>query len=662
MSKRKKRPSKSTTAYQSLEVRKLLASISFDSGTLTIGGSQDSDNIVITERADGQTEVELNDRASEFFASDSLQSVRIFSQEGNDDVVIQRGSDFQTQLTNLQTVFVSAGEGNDFFSFAIPGASADVTAIGDLGNDNFTANQSSFAFGVVSTNSFSFYGNEGDDVLGGGGGNDLLSGQAGNDRIFGQAGDDALFGGTGNDILNGGDGVDRLFGGDGDDSLLAGSLFTSPSNDVAEFLVGGGGNDTINGGNSIDRILGGEGRDMIYGNGGDDAIYGGEDRDIIYGGQGDDLILGQNGNDQILGEEGMDRIYGNEGRDDLQGGLAADQIFGGTGADSIMGELGDDFLYGGDGNDSIVGGEGDDIIAGHGGDDKIEAGSGDDRVFGGEGDDLITGFLGADLLAGQAGDDVLSGQQGSDFILGGDGNDRIEGGRGFDRVAGNDGIDTFIYPESDRISDFDATSERMTSTPYLDRYLGLTLEDANELAASNGLLTSSSETFFPDLSFTTDDGGVVKGVINQVGISAYTPQLSDFIGSNSDDAIETAASYGLDISTFDISAGQDYSVIEPENPLRFLTANGLVLGVDGPRGDSFINAGRLVAPPRTDLYIGLTRSEATILAEANGNAPLFSVVDGELTGDSVFQSFSRIIFHLEDGRVSQADGLNASDV
>ena len=84
-----------------------------------------------------------------------------------------------------------------------------------------------------------------------------------------------------------------------------------------------------------------------------------------------------------------------------------------------------------------------------------------------------------------------------------------------------------------------------------------------------------------------------------------------------------------------------------------------------PAEISSFNAGRLrlIVQPRADLYIGLTRSEATILAEANGNEPLFSVIDGEPTGEIVSsQSFSRITFHLEDGLVSHADGLNASDV
>ena len=660
MSERKKRSNNSKTSYQSLEARNLLASITFDSGTLIIGGSQDRDEIFVTERADGQTEVALNDRASEFFASDSLESIRIFSKEGDDDVVIQRESDFQTQLTNLQTVFVSAGAGDDSFDFAIPGTTADLTAIGGLGDDTLSARVFPFfVVGAVPTNSFSFYGNEGNDVLNGGGGNDVLSGQAGKDQITGGAGDDVLNGGAGNDILRGDDGVDRLLGGDGDDSLEAGGLFRSPPNDVAEHLVGGDGNDFITGGDSIDLILGGAGRDIIIGNDGDDIIYGGDNLDQIHGGRGDDLIAGQNGNDIIYGEEGRDRIFGNEGRDSLYGGLAADLISGGADDDFLSGGLGDDSLNGGDGDDRLVGDEGNDLISGSNGNDFANGGGGDDTVFGGEGDDILVGFLGRDFLAGQAGNDRLSGQQGSDTILGGEGDDRIEGGRGFDRVVGNGGVDTFIYPESDRIVDFDAATERQTLAPYLDRYLGLTLEDATELAVASGLQSSPPPEFSNDLFWTNADG-IVTAVISTNAV--YAPELSDFIGENLEDAIETAVSYGYDVSTFDVSAGEEYSVIEPENPLRFLTANGIVLGVDGPRSVGFINQLRLIVQPRTDLYLGLTRSEATILAEANGNIPVFTIVDGVDTGDRVFQVFSRIIFNLEDGLVSRADGLDARDV
>jgi len=653
MSKHKKRSSNSKFAYQTLEVRKLLASVSFDAGTLTIGGSQEVDNISITENADGQTEVKLNDRESEFFASDSLQSIRIFSQQGNDDVVFRRESDFQTKLTNLQTVFVSAGEGNDLFQFTIPGTSADVVAIGDRGNDNFSADIFSYVAGTPSTNSFSFYGNEGDDVLRGGGGDDLLSGQAGDDRIDGSNGDDLLYGGGGNDILSGDDGVDRLFGGDGNDILEAGSLFSNVSTEGTEFLVGGDGDDRINGGHSVDLILGGAGRDILKGNGGDDVIFGGDDRDQIHGGQGDDFLVGQNGNDKIFGEQGTDRLYGNAGRDNLQGGSDADEIFGGADDDSIFGEQGADLLYGGDGDDSISGGDGNDIIAGHGGDDRIDAGAGDDKVFGGEGGDIISGFLGSDILAGQGGNDILSGQQGSDLILGGDGDDRIEGGRGFDRVAGNAGVDTFVYPESDRITDFDVEAELKTTTPYLDRYLGLTLAAATELAASSGLLTFPA-TDLDDISFTTNSDKIVIGVITRVGHAAYTPHLSSYLGSNLNEAIETAASYGMEIGTFSISDGESYPLIELDNPLRFLTANNRVLAVDGPRGvfDRF----RLLVGTEDHLYLGLTRSEATILAEANKDDPAFVIIDGQRSDETGFGPY----FKLQDGLVVEASSIRGS--
>ena len=58
-----------------------------------------------------------------------------------------------------------------------------------------------------------YYGEAGNDSLGGGGAADVLAGGAGDDRLFGGAGDDDLIGGSGADALTGGAGNDRLHGG-----------------------------------------------------------------------------------------------------------------------------------------------------------------------------------------------------------------------------------------------------------------------------------------------------------------------------------------------------------------------------------------------------------------------------------------------------------------
>lgn len=661
---RKKRTVYPNQFYQELESRNLLAGITFDNGALSIVGSDTVDDIAITELSDGQTEVTVNDLQPELFASQSLTSIRILSRGGDDSVEITQDSNFQTQLLNLQTLFISTGDGNDLSVVGIPDFTAEITAIGGAGNDRLAAHRLfSIENPVAVTNSVSFFGGDGDDVISGAGGNDRLSGQSGNDRIFGGSGDDTLVGGSGDDILDGEDGSDRLLGQGGDDSLRAsGFRFPNPV-DSNEFLSGGDGNDFLMGSSSGDLIIGGAGRDRINGEGGDDTIFGGDDRDEIQGGDGNDLIAGQGGNDLIRGQNGQDRLFGNQGLDEIHGGFAADQIFGGTERDTIFGDEGDDIIHAGTGNDFVQGGIGVDRIAGHDGDDFINGGVGDDLIFGGSGNDALVGYLGADLLAGQAGDDNLLGQQGSDVIIGGSGDDRIEGGRDLDRLVGNNGVDIFVFPESDTIADFDAATETQTSIPYPDRYLGLTLDDAVALAQNFNQTVLAD---LPDVSFSTNQEGIVISALNQSnGGFARLPALTDYIGLTASEVIETAAGYGIDFETFDISAGESYSVIEPVNPPRLLIANDRVLAIDGPRGAGFFNMIRLNVQPLDDAYLGLNFSEASILAEANGFVAVATSIDGVRTGESTLQS-SRLSLSFNDGIVTRVGssliGISIEDI
>jgi uncharacterized repeat protein (TIGR01451 family) len=99
------------------------------------------------------------------------------------------------------------------------------------------------------------YGDDGNDVLRGGGGSNRLSGGAGVDKIYGGAAGDILWGGDDRDWLSGLAGQDLLFGDLGDDALNGGA-----GNDV---LVGGDGNDWLQGGGGSDVLIGGAGADTL---------------------------------------------------------------------------------------------------------------------------------------------------------------------------------------------------------------------------------------------------------------------------------------------------------------------------------------------------------------------------------------------------------------
>lgn len=87
----------------------------------------------------------------------------------------------------------------------------------------------------------------GRDILSGGSGDDFVSGGSGNDVVAGGDGDDLLDGGEGDDVLIDGLGSDTLYGGLGDDVFLFtdAALLGGVSASDAEIFVGGDGFDTL---------------------------------------------------------------------------------------------------------------------------------------------------------------------------------------------------------------------------------------------------------------------------------------------------------------------------------------------------------------------------------------------------------------------------------
>ncbi|RFB93271.1 hypothetical protein B5K08_13385 [Rhizobium leguminosarum bv. trifolii] len=316
----------------------------------------------------------------------------------------------------------------------------------------------------VHVEQITFYGGDGNDVVGTADGDDILFGRAGDDTLSAGAGNDQLVGELGNDTLDGGAGNDSLMGGAGDDAIN-----------------GGAGDDTIYGEETpdvagSDSLNGGDGDDTIYSYGGADTIDGGDgnDRAIIdrtsrvdgvildmtstesvtslsdggsivhveqvqfYGGSGDDHV-------STLG--GDDIIYGNDGNNMLSGGGGYDIIFGGSGADVIDVGDGGGQAGGFDGNDVLIGGDSFSYLNGGGGDDKLNLGSGGGQAIGDAGDDAVNGGEGADQIFGNAGSDTIVGGGGSDQIFdddfGGDvGNDTLNGGDGDDTITTYGGTDT----------------------------------------------------------------------------------------------------------------------------------------------------------------------------------------------------------------------------
>jgi Ca2+-binding RTX toxin-like protein len=186
-----------------------------------------------------------------------------------------------------------------------------------------------------------------------------------------------FFGEDGNDRLGGASGRDTIDGGSGDDSLTGGS---------------GG-----------DRVRGGSGNDQVFGNSGNDNLQGGDGNDLLDGGSGNDTEGGGNGDDTLRegnAPNGVDNLSGDSGNDTADYSARSapvnvvidDQAFDGdrrnnerdnvrSTVDRVLGGAGSDLLIGRDGtSDTLVGGTGDDVIDPRRGDDHVDGGPGIDQV------------------------------------------------------------------------------------------------------------------------------------------------------------------------------------------------------------------------------------------------------------------------------------------
>lgn len=226
----------------------------------------------------------------------------------------------------------------------------------------------------------------------------------------------------------------------------------------------------------------------LRGTEGNDTVTGSAAAEAIWAGAGD------MGADRIDGQGGADIIGGGAGDDTLFGGLGADILFGGTGDDrlvagdvdgmftSAVSETAANQLWGGDGNDSLWGAAGADALGGSLGNDQIDAGLGDDTLYAGLGDDTLAAGAGFDLIFAGAGNDKLSGGEEGDTLFGGVGNDTLVGGTGNDMLFGGADADVFVFAPGDGddvIFGFSVEEDTLDVTAF-----GFTIADAVTLATS----------------------------------------------------------------------------------------------------------------------------------------------------------------------------------
>ncbi len=374
---------------------------------------------------------------------------------GSDTVYGQEGEDK-----------ILGGGGGDFLYGDAQGSGVDASGkrdiiLGDGGRISYSGQRSSFddvtrvtSRGETSGGPDTIEGNDGDDILVGGGGSDGgedaprgIQGNAGNDTILGDNGEVVLARGGLVRIDTTGEpsgGSDRIEGGTGDDIIVGGGNSTA---------------DVINGNEGCDILLGDNGlvdfgqdgdigtldliRAALDGVGSGDGLSGDGERDVIFGGTAADTISGGDGEDILLGDNGdvaLAAPQAAQGQIIVRGGAVrhiyttdVTELTGG--ADVLQGNTGDDIMLGGvnGGPDVLSGDEGDDVLIGDNGELDFAA----DGLWATL--DLVRSFP-----DGRGGADVIAGNWGADVAFGGSGNDVIYGDNVDGTAGASDGGDILI--------------------------------------------------------------------------------------------------------------------------------------------------------------------------------------------------------------------------
>ena len=428
------------TAFEPLEDRRLLASVSLNDGVLTLVGDASRSNELVVQPSGSSYLYVYANNVNKKISKSSVKSVKFIGGSKDDDIFL---------ASNLSIpADVKAGDGNDTIwtregNDKVVGGAGDDEFKGDDGNDRFD-------------------GGDGNDNADGGNGNDTLLGGAGNDTLRGAGGADTFDGGSGTNRFPDRTSADKVVGGstppaatpdDDDDeeeedntpstppassssktsvtlsngvltlvgaSGQANELVVQPSgssylyayaNNVNKKVskssvksvrfIGGSKNDTIFLASSLNipaTVTGGAGNDDIRLGTGNDVVDAGDGDDRIWTREGNDKVVGGPGDDEFRGDDGNDTFDGGSGNDDADGGQGNDTVLGGAGNDTLIGNLGNDKLDGGDGNDYLRADAGNDTLAGGAGDDTLKGGSGADYFNGGSGKNLFEDLTSSDKV------------------------------------------------------------------------------------------------------------------------------------------------------------------------------------------------------------------------------------------------------------------------
>lgn len=414
--------------------------------TLTLVGSEGSDEITGSARSDLLQGLEGDDLIDGFIGDDTIEGGAnhdtLLGFSGDDVLHGDTGNDFLVGDIGSDTYLFKRGDGSDTLEdhsqwgadhnvllfvdinpedidslttagddwiLGYGGQGDEITLLDAAWDPTYGVQAIHFADGTVwernhleAIVSSWKVGTQGDDLLEGAWRDDLIQGLDGHDVLRGWTGNDTLMGGHGNDVLNGGAGIDWVWFGDTEHGIEVQLWRDRATQD------GHGGTDTLIG---VENIRGSVHDDWIAGDKRDNRLEGDAGHDTLRGGTGDDTLVGGAGNDSLNGGHGFDtadhsgasgaitvKLWKQRTEDDGEGGqdtlISIEHVIGSAFNDFIAGDQHANRLEGGAGNDTLRGGSGDDGLEGGEGDDLLVLGSGANLLLFDQasGRDTVMGF------------------------------------------------------------------------------------------------------------------------------------------------------------------------------------------------------------------------------------------------------------------------------
>jgi Ca2+-binding RTX toxin-like protein len=634
---------------------------------------------------------------------------------GIGDDTLSGGAGNDTLVGGLGNDTMTGGAGNDVYVLDSVDDKVNEGTNTDTGDEIYSTNKNLI---VLTTNienyyyagkeSWTFTGNDKDNVIVGGAGINELHGGTGNDTLYGGDKADTLYGDDGNDILQGGAGDDILKGGQNTDQLY-----------------GGAGNDTYEGGSGSDYYAIEQIGDKIKedpGNGTADTILttleinlndskwdnienlylysskglkgtGDENANVIWGSVGNDTIDGGAGNDTILSSNpqyntfagGNDKLSGGAGNDTITGGAGNDSIYGGDDIDTLSGGIGNDLLDGGTGNDQMTGGLGDDSYyvdnaldvvneASNGGTDKVNSsidfslaalanienltllGSTNINGTGNGGDNILTGNTGNNTLDGGAGKDTMIGGTGDDTYIVDNAGDKVS-----ETVAGTLGGTDLVKSSIDFSLAALTNVENLTLTGTAINGTGNALNNViTGNAAANTLNGGAGND-------TLDGGAGIDTLIGGAGNDTYViDDAADVVTEKANEGIDTVVSSDItllagpraNIENYTYNGSSDWTFTgdAANNALKGGSGNDTL---DGGGGNDTLDGGsgidKLTGGLGNDVYYVDDADDTVIEAGKGGIDTIYAAANYELQAG---QEVENIIVNTSTGLTIEGNEFN----